>query len=142
MGDARWDERRQTGRIRLSAVLWPKASPAEREEVVVHETCHIIDWLRHGPEGWHGPEWRNLMMRCGYPEPKRGHAVDRAAILARRRRAHPLVRLYCGCPDGVLLGPVIAKRIQNGEIYRCRTRACIVRMEPYTYPVVGCIFRL
>jgi SprT protein len=127
MGDARWDMKRRLGIIRFSSALWPKASLDERKETVVHETCHVIADYRHGRNQGHGAAWQELMRLCGYPEAKRCHAVDREAIIARRRQR--LIRALCACPQGVVVGPVQAQRIRQGVEYHCRRCAQQVRLS-------------
>jgi SprT protein len=121
MGDARWDKGRGVGLIRLSRPLWPRASAEERRETVIHEACHVIADYRYGGKQGHGPRWRQMMARCGYPAPQRCHSVDRDAVLARRQRRRVEVRGRCGCAEGVVLGPVQARRLRAGAEYRCRT---------------------
>lgn len=126
MGDARWDRRRGQGLIRLSVPLWPKASREEQRETVIHEVCHVIaDAVYHGNMG-HGPKWQRMMKLCGYPEARRCHAVDREAIRARRQQQQVLAA--CGCPDGVQLGPVQARRLRAGVAYHCRRCRQVVRL--------------
>jgi SprT protein len=121
MGDARWDAAAGCGLIRLSRPLWPKASDEERRETVVHETCHVIADCRFGRRQGHGPRWRQMMARCGYVHAQRCHSVDREAIQERRERRRVEVLARCGCADGVIVGPVQARRIRAGMVYRCRT---------------------
>jgi SprT protein len=120
MGDARWDKVRGVGLIRLSRPLWPKASAEERRETVIHETCHVIADRRFGGKQGHGLAWQHMMLLCGYPEPKRCHSVDHEAIQQRRERRRVEVRGRCGCVEGVILGPVQARRLRAGEHYHCR----------------------
>jgi SprT protein len=120
MGDARWDKRHGTGIIRLSRPLWPKASDEERRETVVHETCHVIADYRFGGKQGHGSRWRQMMALCSYARPTRCHSVDREAIQARRERKRVEVQARCGCAEGVILGPVQARRVRAGVVYRCR----------------------
>ncbi|HKI31744.1 MAG TPA: SprT family zinc-dependent metalloprotease [Gemmataceae bacterium] len=120
MGDARWDKVRGAGLIRLSRPLWPKASDEERRETVIHETCHVIADYRFGGKQGHGLAWRQMMALCGYARPKRCHAVDREAILRRRDQRRVEVRGRCGCAEGVILGPMQARRLRAGAEYRCR----------------------
>jgi SprT protein len=119
MGDARWDAVRG-GLIRLSRPLWPRASPEERRETVVHEACHVIADYRFGGKQGHGPRWRQMMALCGYAAPQRCHSVNREAIQQRRRRKRVEVRARCGCAEGVILGPVQARRLRGGAVYHCR----------------------
>jgi SprT protein len=120
MGDARWDPIRATGFIRFSRPLWPAASPEERRETVVHEACHVIADYRFGGKQGHGPLWREMMALCGYPAAKRCHSVNREDIEQRRERRRVRVRARCGCAEGVLLGPVQARRLRTGAVYLCR----------------------
>jgi SprT protein len=122
MGDARWDPVRG-GLIRLSRPLWPKASAEERRETVVHEACHVIADYRYGGKQGHGPRWRKMMARCGYPAAERCHSVDNEAIRRRRERRRVEVLARCGCAEGVILGPVQARRLRGGAVYHCR-RCC------------------
>ncbi len=119
MGDARWDKRRGAGLIRLSRPLWPKATDEERRETVIHEACHVIADYRFGGRQGHGPRWVEMMARCGFTRPQRCHSVDREAIQERRERRRVEVRARCGCVDGVVLGPVQARRLRAGTTYRC-----------------------
>jgi SprT protein len=121
MGDAKWFPAKDRGVIRLSVPLWPKATPAERIETVIHETCHVIADYRFGPRQAHGPHWRALMRLCGYRNATRCHAVARDEIAARRRQTRMVYKLACGCPDGVALGRVQYRRLRAGVKYHCRT---------------------
>jgi predicted SprT family Zn-dependent metalloprotease len=120
MGDARWDKVRRVGLIRLSLPLWPKASDEERRETVIHEACHVIADYRFGRKQGHGPAWQHMMALCGYRDPQRCHAVDREMIQQRREQRRVEVRGRCGCAEGVMLGPVQARRLRAGAVYRCR----------------------
>lgn len=58
-----------SGRIHFSVREWKTLSRAEREFVVQHEVCHLVDMLRHSFESLaqykgHGPSWRYLMTKC------------------------------------------------------------------------------
>ena len=130
LGDALWSAGRGRGLVRLSVPLWSKAGRAEQEEAVVHEVCHLVAASRFGPGQGHGPRWRALMARCGYPEARRCHTVDRAAILARR--AARRVRALCGCPGGVTLGTVQTRRLRNGWRYPCLRCGSWVRLPDPT----------
>jgi SprT protein len=129
MGDAKWFPAKDRGVIRLSVPLWPKASPEDRIETVVHETCHIIAEFQFGVGQGHGPKWRALMRRCGYENASRCHTVNRDEILARRRQTRQLFKVACGCPNGVMLGRVQFHRLRTGTRYHCRRCQQGVRLE-------------
>lgn len=73
------------GRIRVSRYWWSRITELEREELILHETAHIITALRfrdgyyqgsYGYHNGHGPEWQAVMVALGQ-NPERfykGHA--------------------------------------------------------------------
>lgn len=79
-GDARIAKDRLRGRIRLSPMIWERATSVQRRETIIHETCHIIAWHLHGtlikP---HGSEWRTAMTNCGV-HPEIYHQIDLEGI--------------------------------------------------------------
>ncbi|MHC4302812.1 MAG: SprT family zinc-dependent metalloprotease [Planctomycetota bacterium] len=110
MGDATYG----TYRIRLSSPLWPRASVDEQENTVAHEVCHIVAVHLYG---WgakgHGADWRGCMVRAGF-NPTRCHNVDRAGLA--RKNTRTMVRVYCGCPDGLTITKNLWTRtLRNGE---------------------------
>lgn len=78
--------------IRLSAPLWLRATPEERDETIVHELAHIIDFLRNN--GWrkgtggkrlvHDQVFKAIVQSLG-GEGSRCHKVDTSGL--KRRRA-------------------------------------------------------
>ncbi|WP_013627514.1 SprT family zinc-dependent metalloprotease [Rubinisphaera brasiliensis] len=68
------------GRIRISPMIWERATPEQRRETIIHEACHIVAYHLHGlaikP---HGVEWRRAMESCGV-EPVVTHNVDLVGI--------------------------------------------------------------
>lgn len=119
MGDARWDYRKGMGSIRLSLPLWAKASQEEQAETITHEACHIIADYKFRGRQMHGPRWREMMRLCGYQSARRCHRVNLDEIRTRRRRRR--LSAACGCPDGILISAVVARRVQTGAAYWCRT---------------------
>lgn len=113
-------------RVQFSVKLWERATQVERDEVVVHEVCHVAATVMHGRSG-HGPNWKRLMIRCGYTKPQRCHNIDNNDLKRKRKDKSALMR--CGCSVGVVVGPVVAKRIRTGKAhYRCRI--CKQRITP------------
>lgn len=133
MGDARWDHRRGLGFIRLSSQLWPKASPDEQLETIAHEASHVIADHKFGGRQMHGPRWQEMMRRCGYQNPRRCHRVDIDEIRTRRRRRQ--LRAACGCLGGILISLIVARRVQAGAAYACRTcRQRLTLPQPICLP--------
>lgn len=96
--------------IKLSAKLFPRATPPQRIEVVVHEACHIIDSYLSGVRMSHGSGWKRCMRRCGF-EPARCHNVNTDGL-----RTQWLYK--CGCRDHKL-----STRLHN-SITQGKTRVC------------------
>jgi len=110
MGDAQYG----TYRIRLSTPLWPRATVEEQENTVAHEVCHLIAVHKYGWKAkGHGYLWADCMVRAGF-NPKRTHNVDRTGL--KRKNTRTMVRVYCGCPDGLLITKNLWTRtLRNGE---------------------------
>ena len=116
MGDATY----KSNRIRLSTVLFRRATEQERYETIVHELCHLVSYERYGRAGaGHGRFWQAVMREAGV-EPKRCHNVNRTGI-ARRQAT---VKVYCGCQDGVQVSKKKRFNILNGK-HRYRYNTCL-----------------
>jgi predicted SprT family Zn-dependent metalloprotease len=58
------------GLIEIGARLYPIVQPHRRDEVIAHELAHLAAWAIHGEHiRDHGPEWRALMRKLGFPNP-------------------------------------------------------------------------
>lgn len=123
MGDAN----PRTNVIRLSRPLFPRASPEEQRETVIHEACHLISIHKHGAKGTgHGRLWKLCMMLAG-GKGDRCHKVDRTGL--KRTRRSQSVPARCGCGTITSLTPHRAARLRNGTaIYRCRRCRCSVTL--------------
>lgn len=114
MGDANYN----TFLIRLSAPLWKHALPADKENTVKHEACHLITRFKHGKVRAHGSEWVNIMIQAGQ-KPERCHKV---------KIVKKTVDVVCtGCMVVIPMGIRRAARLRNGQIYR--HRACGQKVE-------------
>lgn len=124
LGDANYSERR----IRLSAPLWPRATPNQRHDVIVHEICHIAV-EHHAACGLtkdraaHGNHWKQCMLHCGVA-PERCHTVPTTGL-------RPKVQAFCNCREHIITKNK-ATKISNGRIYICL--ACKV---PLRFKYVG-----
>jgi len=64
------------GRIRLSPMIWERATSVDRRETIIHETCHIVAWHLHGTAiKPHGSEWQTAMNNCGI-DPEIYHDIN------------------------------------------------------------------
>ena len=80
IADAGYISNPPRGIIRLSPLIWERASEAERRETIIHEACHIVAFHLHGTEiKPHGIEWRQAMVNCGV-EPIRCHDIPLIGI--------------------------------------------------------------
>lgn len=95
-------------RLTFSRPLFAATTPEERVETVHHEVAHLVVFYEllaiAGPASWssflkrdgaHGPRWRTVMARFGYPHAKACHEVH----LPRVPRAGD-VSMSCACPAG------------------------------------------
>ncbi|WP_013627292.1 SprT family zinc-dependent metalloprotease [Rubinisphaera brasiliensis] len=77
------------GLIRISPLIWERATHEQRRETIIHETCHIVAYHLHGlaikP---HGIEWKSAMAKCGV-EPVVTHDIDLVGINSLFVRACP-----------------------------------------------------
>lgn len=78
--DARYGTHPMRGIIRISPLIWERASETDRRETIIHEACHIVAFHLHGngirP---HGTEWKQAMANCGV-EPIRCHTIPLVGI--------------------------------------------------------------
>ena len=111
--------------IQFSTQLWKLATEKQRHEVVVHETCHVVNnYLNGRYVKGHGREWAALMNRCGLPA-NRCHTVDRSALRQNRKRHH----IQCHCPNGIYVTSNIITKIANGQRRRCNGCGFIVTFQ-------------
>jgi len=98
--------------LRLSAILWLRATPAQKIDVVKHETCHLITWHKYGKVKSHGDEWKRAMVKAGLV-PMRTHAV---------KTPKRSVKVQClQCQNTYDMGMVRARRMKLGTKYLCKT---------------------
>lgn len=68
------------GRIRISPMIWERATAEQRRETVIHEACHIVAYHVHGLDiKPHGVEWKSAIKKCGV-EPLRCHDIPLIGI--------------------------------------------------------------
>ncbi len=82
--------------ITISNKLWLAANEEQRKELIIHETCHLVNYeINKDIEHYsHGKEWQDLMRRCGYYNPQRCHTIP---VIRNKKRYF----LYtCGCENG------------------------------------------
>ncbi|MEW4453034.1 SprT-like domain-containing protein [Bremerella sp. JC817] len=98
------------GRIRISPMIWERATREQRRETLIHEACHIVAYHLHGlaikP---HGIEWRQAMVKCGV-EPVVTHNIDLVGInffhvreCTKANRCHVSRRDFAALKRGGLL---------------------------------------
>lgn len=61
--------------IEISLPWWRKLAGWQKEELIAHETCHIIVEIKNleDPRNHHGEAWSNLMIKSGYKASKSYH---------------------------------------------------------------------
>ena len=129
MGDAEWNQLADTGLVRFSMPLWPRASVEERANTVAHEVCHIAVYYIYKLWEQHGQKWKHLMRKCGH-KGSRCHKVDRTGL--RRNHTRTKYKVVCGCREW-LVGVTRYRRIKAGiREYCCPYCKENVR-SPYIY---------
>lgn len=129
-GDATWNKKTKTGRIRLSTQLWKHLSEKDRYETVVHETAHIAAFVNHpttkrGRRDVHGWAWQSYMRKMGL-KPERCHSLDVYKLgLSKRRQQYTAT---CQCKTHTI-GQTIVNRMTNGKKYRCPKCGMFVRLQ-------------
>ena len=123
------------GSIEFSTKLWERATPNERRQVVIHETCHYIARMKYGHiDGWHkahGAAWQQCMINCGV-EPKRCHSVDNSGL--RRKTIRYLASCSCGLEHLFTAGQV--EKIARGSYYTCRQCHDKIKMTGQTKTII------
>lgn len=100
-------------RLRFSAVLWARATIEQKEQVVKHETCHLVAFSKFGPAiKAHGLEWASTMRLAGQV-PERTHKVQ---------TAKKTIEVKCtNCTKVHLMGLIRARKMKAGiSSYLCR----------------------
>lgn len=112
------------GRIRISPMIWERATPEQRRETIIHEACHIVAFHLNGLDiKPHGVEWRQAMANCGV-EPEVTHKIDLAGInffhvrdCTKIERCHVSRRDFAALKRGQLLHCTICgMRVDDGSI--------------------------
>ena len=117
LGDAIYNPVSYRARIRISSLLFPRASEQVRMETLIHETSHIVVGYKYGyAASAHGSEWKKAMRNCGV-EPRRLHSVDRTGLARRRRRF-----ILCDCPNEQKCQILIRhfNLVRRGEEFWCK----------------------
>ena len=110
------DANKSTNTIRISTKIWRTATQAQRREVVMHEYCHLADWVKY--RGWgHGRGWRHLMRTCGL-EPKVYHTITCPELQERRSRQVKF-EASCGCRKHQISKQRYNKMLLGTMNYRC-----------------------
>jgi predicted SprT family Zn-dependent metalloprotease len=102
-----------TYRIKLSRQHFDIASPAQRAQTIIHEACHIIQFIDHRGSKPHGAEWKRLMVKMGV-KPLIYHNVH----LPGAKRGRTIVKCECTTFE---MGPIRLKRLRAGKKYYCKT---------------------
>lgn len=89
-------------------------NPKEFESTVLHELCHILDYVIHGRMNGHRYQWKNLMLKVG-AEPERCHTMH-----CKKSKKHPIVaQAKCECKT-FSIKPIRYKKMIQGTTYTCR----------------------
>ncbi len=103
--------------IHISYELYDRADANQRETVIIHETCHIVNFIEKRWCG-HGYEWQFLMVQCKQV-PKRCHDIK---VIVNRPFTYT-----CSCGHKYGLSPIRVNKMKKGHNYRCAI--CHTRLE-------------
>jgi predicted SprT family Zn-dependent metalloprotease len=119
------------GRIELSQALLARASEAENQETIIHETAHILADMEARRRCVHGPEWRYMMIRLGYTNPRRCHTINTVGL----RRKQSIYRVACGCDTGCRVSAAMRtrrmKQLESGGSAWCRRCRSDLTLEDF-----------
>ena len=100
------------GRIRISPMIWERATLEQRRETVIHESSHIVAYHLHGlgikP---HGVEWKTVMKTCGV-EPVVTHRIDLKGI-------NKFLVRNCSKPDRCHVSSRDFASLKRGNLLHC-----------------------
>ena len=121
----------RSNRIKLSPVLFPRASATKRRNTIIHEVCHLVANHRllvaGRDEGPHGREWKKAMRECG-EKPKARYTADEVDRDGLRKVWLYTCRVGCSA-NPHRLGKTRHARSSNGTAtYSCRT--CGITLTP------------
>lgn len=109
--------------LEFSIVLWPYASPDERDDTVIHEVCHVAAWEFTPPEErrammrkkkGHGETWERLMWLCG-----RDPALSRYATFPVPTHVLGRLHAYCLCGAHQITEAKYASILTRTKVYTC-----------------------
>jgi predicted SprT family Zn-dependent metalloprotease len=111
-------------RIELAAKLWPFLLPETRDEVLIHEACHLFAHEKYnGKTIDHGEEWKELMRVCGYSDPAPSCPCPAPTIA-------PQYLVYCHCKTHFIT-PQMRGRLKKGAELICKECKSAIKLEPY-----------
>ena len=106
--------------MRISVPVWDVCNEEQKQELVTHEICHIVNCWRNEYDSPHGLQWQKLMHICGHPNPSRLCGVERP-----KRKDD--IEFRCDCPETIYMGKIQYRRFLNGKKYFCkRCKASVI----------------
>jgi predicted SprT family Zn-dependent metalloprotease len=96
--------------IKISTKLWERANDSERENTVIHESAHAVQFIQTGSSD-HGDKWKDIHTKIG-GTPNQYHCVDRTGLVRKVERH----QFTCGCTIHTLTQTMATRRYNR---YRC-----------------------
>lgn len=105
------------GAIEFSTLLWARATPEQRKQVIIHEVCHVLAEEKYGDTiKPHGEEWQS-MMRIAGTQPLIYHEVDNDDLYKPQKRFN----IRClSCNAIIRISKNKRTRLKNGKQYPCK----------------------
>lgn len=104
--------------INLNSILVIENVDAMIDHTVPHEVAHLVAFKMYGRHiKPHGQEWQDVMRRFA-KQPHRCHQYDTTNA---RVRCKSRFKYNCACTEGVVVGPIIHRRVQQEKsTHYCR----------------------
>ncbi len=123
-----------SGAVEFSGPLWGRATPKQRKQVIIHETCHVLSEEKYGENiKPHGQEWEEMMELAG-AEPIIYHDVDNEDLY-RPQRCYAIRCKSCAHEDTITQN--MRTRILNGSQHFCRQ--CKTPTKPAALKDLECL---
>ncbi len=89
---------------------------------IIHEFCHILQFINRPSEQAHGYYFYGLMELMGVEDPKRCHSYNLYEVTGKKKRRQRRWEYKCLCEKAHSVATVTHNKMQNkGQVRECRT---------------------
>ena len=102
-------------KLTIATKIWALANEQQKKQMIMHEACHHVVFLKYRGARAHGKEWRWAMERAGL-RANRCHDVDIRPLRKQQKRK----RFIFNCPcQQYIIGINLATKMFNGQKRIC-----------------------